>query len=140
MNAPRLALKPRFICMWFCIMAVLALSLKAHSAQAEEPLTLAETIQLATQNQPLLQSLDDAAESSRQAAIAEGQLPDPKVKFGVINLPVTTSDALRYTYLNWHWHWLGSDESYRSPNGGRNVDCSVIIAICSACCIYVATK
>jgi len=68
----------------------------AFSAKAEEPLTLAETIQLATQNQPLLQSLDDAAASSRQAAIAEGQLPDPKVKFGMINLPVTTSDALRY--------------------------------------------
>ncbi len=65
-------------------------------AQAEQPLTLAEAIELATQNQPLLQSLDDAAASSRQAAIAEGQLPDPKVKFGVINLPVTTSDALRY--------------------------------------------
>ncbi|NOT15089.1 MAG: TolC family protein [Methylotenera sp.] len=96
MNAPRLAYKPKIICMWFCIMVVLAMSLKAGSAKAEEPLTLAETIQLATQNQPLLQSLDDAAASSRQAAIAEGQLPDPKVKFGVINLPVTTSDALRY--------------------------------------------
>ena len=65
-------------------------------ASAEQTLTLAETIQLATQNQPLLQSLDDAAASSRQAAIAEGQLPDPKVKFGIINLPVTTGDALRY--------------------------------------------
>jgi parvulin-like peptidyl-prolyl isomerase len=63
---------------------------------AEQPLSLAEAISLATQNQPLLQSLDDAAASSRQAAIAEGQLPDPKIKFGVSNLPVTTSDALRY--------------------------------------------
>jgi len=96
MNAPRLAYTPRVICMWFSIMVVMALSFKVTSAQAEEPLTLAETIQLATQNQPLLQSLDDAAASSRQAAIAEGQLPDPKVKLGVINLPVTTSDALRY--------------------------------------------
>lgn len=66
------------------------------TAQAEEPLTLAEAIQLATQSQPLLQSLDDAAASTREAAIAEGQLPDPKLKFGLINLPVTTSDALRY--------------------------------------------
>ncbi len=61
------------------------------------PLGLAETIQLATQNQPLLQSLDDAAAAVRQSAIAEGQLPDPKLKFGVINLPVTGSDALRYS-------------------------------------------
>ncbi len=72
------------------------LLLTVFTAKADEPLTLAESIQLATQNQPLLQSLDDAALSSRQLAIAEGQLPDPKVKFGVINLPVTTSDALRY--------------------------------------------
>ncbi len=72
------------------------LLLLSFASQAEEPLTLAETIQLATQNQPLLQSLDDAAASSREAAIVEGQLPDPKLKFGMINLPVTTSDALRY--------------------------------------------
>ena len=75
----------------------------AFAANAEEPLnlkaplSLAETIQLATQNQPLLQSLDDAATSVRQSAIAEGQLPDPKLKFGLINLPVTGSDALRYS-------------------------------------------
>jgi outer membrane protein TolC len=66
------------------------------TARAEQPLSLDEAIQLATQSQPLLQSLNDAAASSRQAAVAEGQLPDPKVKFGVINLPVTTSDALRF--------------------------------------------
>ncbi len=91
MNTLRLALKPILMCLLFGMVL-----LYAYSAKSEEALTLAETIQLATQNQPLLQSLDDAATSSRQAAIAEGQLPDPKVKFGVINLPVTTSDALRY--------------------------------------------
>lgn len=71
MNTPRLAFKPIVICLLFSMMLVLAFSVKA-----EESLTLAETIQLATQNQPLLQSLDDAATSSRQAAIVEGQLPD----------------------------------------------------------------
>lgn len=91
MNTPRLAVKPIVMRLLFGMLLLLA-----SSAKAEEPLTLAESIQLATQSQPLLQSLDDAATSSRQAAIAEGQLPDPKVKFGVINLPVTTSDALRY--------------------------------------------
>ena len=91
MNTQRLAYKPIVMCVWFGMMLAFT-----FPAKAEEPLSLAETIQLATQNQPLLQSLDDAAASSRQAAIAEGQLPDPKVKFGVINLPVTTGDALRY--------------------------------------------
>jgi outer membrane protein, heavy metal efflux system len=91
MNTQRLAFKPIMMCLSFGMMLAFT-----FPANAEEPLSLAETIQLATQNQPLLQSLDDAAVSSRQAAIAEGQLPDPKVKFGVINLPVTTGDALRY--------------------------------------------
>lgn len=84
------AIKPINICLLFGL-----LLMSAFSAKAEEPLTLAETILLATQNQPLLQSLDDAAAASRQAAIAEGQLPDPKINLGVINLPVTQSDALR---------------------------------------------
>jgi outer membrane protein, heavy metal efflux system len=96
MNAPCLAVTPRIICMSFCIMTVLAIFLEVGTAKAEQPLTLAESIQLATQNQPLLQSLDDAAMASRQAAIAEGQLPDPKIKFGVINLPVTRNDSLRF--------------------------------------------
>ena len=66
------------------------------NVRAEPALPLAEAIQLAIANQPLLQSYDDAADSARQAALAESQLADPKLKFGMINLPVTTSDALRY--------------------------------------------
>jgi len=91
MNTQRLAFKPIMMCLSFGMMLAFT-----FPVNAEEPLSLAETIQLATQNQPLLQSLDDAAVSSRQAAIAEGQLPDPKVKFGVINLPATTGNAFRY--------------------------------------------
>ena len=91
MNTIRLAFKPVVMTLLFGMMLIVTFSVKA-----EEPLSLAETIQLATQNQPLLQSLDDAAASSREAAIAEGQLPDPKIKFGVTNLPVTNSNALRF--------------------------------------------
>ena len=76
--------------------------LAAFGAHAEsgfsldQSLSLEEAVRLATQNQPLLQSLDDAAAASREAAVAEGQLPDPKLKFGVQNLPVTSSDAGRF--------------------------------------------
>ncbi len=70
------------------------------NALAEPSLTLEETIRLATQGQPLLQSLDAAASASREAAVAEGQLPDPKLKFGVQfgvqNLPITGSNALNF--------------------------------------------
>jgi len=90
MNTIQLAFKPIVMTLLTGMMLVVAFSVKA-----EELLSLAETIQLATQNQPLLQSLDDAAASSREASIAEAQLPDPKIKFGVTNLPVTNSNALR---------------------------------------------
>lgn len=70
----------------------LLISLWAH---AEPTLSLDEAIQLASNNQPLLESLDAAASASREAAVAAGQLPDPKLKFGVLNLPVTGSDAAR---------------------------------------------
>lgn len=66
------------------------------TAHAESPLSLDEAIRLADQSQPLLQSLDDAASASREAAVAEGQLPDPRLRLGVLNLPVTNGDAGRF--------------------------------------------
>ena len=92
MNLFLLAIKPAYINLFFSLLLFLTFAVKA-----DELLTLAETIKLSTENQPLLQSLDDAAESSRQAAVAQGQLPDPKVKIGIINLPITNSDAFRFS-------------------------------------------
>jgi outer membrane protein, heavy metal efflux system len=93
MNVLWLAHKPANHYPLFGFLLLIVLSINVSIAHAENPLTLDEAVQLATQNQPLLQSLDDAAASSHQAAIAEGQLPDPKIKFGVTNLPVTNSNA-----------------------------------------------
>ncbi len=73
--------------------------LTAHagpSISPEQSLSLDEAMTLATQNQPLLQSLDDAAAAAREAAVAEGQLPDPKLKLGVQNLPINHGDALNF--------------------------------------------
>lgn len=64
--------------------------------ESSSSLSIDDAVQLAIQNQPLIQSLDDAAAASREAAIAEVQLPDPKLKFGVINLPINHGDALRF--------------------------------------------
>ena len=77
-------------------MPVLAAPTLTMQAPSQQSLSLQDAIQLATQNQPLLQSLDDASAASREAAIAAGQLPDPKLKLAIINLPVTTSDAFRF--------------------------------------------
>lgn len=76
----------------FCVHAAPSLSGTDLSGQR---LTLQQAIQLATENQPLLRSFDNAAAASREAAVAEGQLPDPKLSFGIQDLPVTSNDALR---------------------------------------------
>ncbi|MGB4812154.1 MAG: TolC family protein [Methylophilaceae bacterium] len=90
----------------FCAVSLAACSAYAdHNVQHQTTgsnqgpssvLSLDDAIQLAIQNQPLIQSLDDAAAASREAAVADGQLPDPKLKFGVLNLPINHGDALRF--------------------------------------------
>ena len=76
------------------LLAVIALFIPL-AVHAAPDLTLDEAIALAIQEQPLLQSLDYASASSREAAVASAQLPDPELTFGIANLPVTSNDALR---------------------------------------------
>lgn len=68
----------------------------SSSVHADTELSLAEAVQLATQNQPLLQSYDQASSAAQQSAIAAGQLPDPKLRLGIINLPITGGDSARF--------------------------------------------
>lgn len=74
------------------ILMLLAATVRAEATS----LALTDAIKLAVQNQPLLQSLDDASQAYREAAVAAGQLPDPKVRLGVINLPITGGDTGRF--------------------------------------------
>ncbi|MBC7788179.1 MAG: TolC family protein [Methylophilaceae bacterium] len=73
-----------------------AMSHKTDANLLANELSLQEAMDLALQNQPLLQSLDDAAAAAHAAAKAEGQLPDPKLKLGVINLPLNHGDTLNF--------------------------------------------
>ena len=72
------------------------LLLLSAAAHADTPLTLDQTMRLAIERQPLLRSFDHAANAAREAAVAEGQLPDPKLRFGFQNLPITGPDTLRF--------------------------------------------
>jgi outer membrane protein, heavy metal efflux system len=59
------------------------------------PLSLDEVARLAVEHQPNLDAYTYAANAARDAAIAESKLPDPQLKFGVQNVPVTGDDAYR---------------------------------------------
>lgn len=62
---------------------------------AMEPLTFDETLQRALAQQPSVQAYQSAASAAREQAQEAAQLPDPQLKFGVINMPITGSDSLR---------------------------------------------
>lgn len=74
--------------------ALLLFSAIAHADTA--PLTLDQTMRLAVERQPMLRSLGHAASAAREAAVAEAQLPDPKLRFGVVNVPINGANALRF--------------------------------------------
>lgn len=79
---------------WARALAVIAFIIPL-ALRAESNLPLDEALTLAIQRQPLLQSLDYASASSREAAVASAQLPDPQLSLGISNLPVTSNDAFR---------------------------------------------
>lgn len=53
-------------------------------------LTLEQTVQLALENDAVLQAKAAQGEAFREQAVAENTLPDPKLKLGAMNLPVDT--------------------------------------------------
>ncbi len=55
-------------------------------------LTLAEAEQIALHSDFITQKLKTRAASLGERAIADGQLPDPRIKFGIINMPVVSFD------------------------------------------------
>jgi outer membrane protein TolC len=71
-------------------------SLVAADAHAA-PLSLDEAMALAQGEQPLLASQQAAIRAAEEAKIAAAQLPDPKLRAGIINLPVTGPDAWSLT-------------------------------------------
>lgn len=67
---------------------------------AHAQLTMEQAMRLALDRQPLLQSFDQAASAAREAAVAEAQLPDPRLRFGVQNAPITGTDAYRLNRID----------------------------------------
>ena len=64
---------------------------------AAEPLTLPEAQRLAVARSQQLMAHDAAAAAARDMAVGAGQLPDPVLKLGINNLPVTGQDRFSLT-------------------------------------------
>jgi cobalt-zinc-cadmium efflux system outer membrane protein len=82
-------IRARLVPIWL----LLSLFIPADRAGAVTPLTLDEVAQLALANQPLLASQQADITAAEKNAVAAEQLPDPKLKVGLNDLPVTGSDA-----------------------------------------------
>lgn len=77
---------------------ILALAAAAPCARAADaPLTLAEAQRRAVARSTLLPAQDAAASAARSMAVAASQWPDPVLKLGVDNLPVSGADAWSFT-------------------------------------------
>ncbi len=63
-------------------------------AWAAEPLTLQEAQRLAVARSQLLVANNASIAATREMAVAAGQLPDPILKFGIENVPVSGPDRL----------------------------------------------
>lgn len=72
--------------------AIGVLALPAVTALAAEVPSLPDAQRLAVAHSRQLPAQDSAAVAARGMAAAAGQLPDPTLKFGIDNLPVTSSD------------------------------------------------
>ena len=66
--------------------------ISAAALAALQPLTLGQAQQHAVARSRQLAAQDHAIAGSRAMAVAAGQLPDPVLKAGIDNLPVSTSD------------------------------------------------
>ncbi len=76
-----------------CIAVSLPQLSVAQSAGAAEPLSLDQALRVAQERSHALLAQDAAQESAREMAVAAGQLPDPTLRLGIQNLPVSGPDA-----------------------------------------------
>jgi outer membrane protein TolC len=67
----------------------------AHAADAS--LSLGEAQRIAAERSRQLAARDSAVLAAREMAVAAGRLPDPSLKLGIENLPVSGSDAFSTT-------------------------------------------
>jgi len=91
-------------------MLLVLLSTVTSTAQAD--LDLNEALRLALVDDPVIMASEARARALGDAAVADGQLPDPKLKTGIWNLPLDDLDVSREPTTQWR---LGVNQAF--PRG-----------------------
>ena len=77
-------------------------------------LTLSEARRLALESQPALQALELNARAADEASVADGALPDPRLKLGALNFPTrnfpNTREDMTQVGLSWEQAIPGGDK------------------------------
>ncbi len=76
-----------------CVAGTLPYLVVTQPVSAGEVLTLERALRAAQERSHALAAQDAAAQSAREMAVAAGQLPDPTLRLGIQNLPVSGPDA-----------------------------------------------
>jgi len=77
---------------WVLAIGLIATPFGAFAAD----LSFADALRLATERAPMLEARQSRIEAAREEAARAAALPDPKLKVGVANLPVTGDDAFDF--------------------------------------------
>lgn len=101
----------------FRLRIAVAMLFVAASWQAHAALSLDEALQLAEQRSAQLPAEDAAADAARQSAVAAGQRPDPVLKAGVSNVPLSGperfslgKDGMTMRQIGLMQEWTRSDK------------------------------
>ena len=89
----RLTCKPGIA--WLAVLALTPVPPVFANTPGQSTLTLAEVEQRALHEDPAVGALQARTRAMQDTAIADGQLPDPKLRTGIYNLPLDDFDASR---------------------------------------------
>jgi outer membrane protein TolC len=96
------------------IAMLFAAALAAATPAFGQVLTFDEARKLALQGQPALRALELSARAADESAVADGALPDPRLKFGALNFPTRNFPSAREDMtqvgVSWEQMFPGGDK------------------------------
>jgi outer membrane protein TolC len=97
--------------------ALLILPLLAGGAAAQQPLSLEEALRAGVAQAPRLAAQRHMVSAAAEQVVRAAERPDPKLKLGIENLPVTGEDRFRYDRESMTARAIGWSQEF--PNGAK---------------------